>query len=753
MTSTISVPYDQFLSGKRASHVPVGFEMHRSSTPYLFPFQRAIVEWACRQGRCAIFADTGLGKTRMQLEWANQTAMYTGRDVLILAPLAVASQTVREADSMGIAITHDRDGSARANGITITNYERLHLFDPYRFGAIVLDESSILKAFDGKTRHAIQEFASVIDYHLACTATPAPNDHMELGTHAEFVGVGTRAEMLAEYFCHDGGETQKWRLKGHAVSDFWRWVASWAVSVKMPSDLGFPDEGYLLPNLSIVEHPIDVQISAGSTTLFGQSAATLNDQRIARRESIGARVDACAQLVADHPDESWVIWCDLNDEANALARSIPGARQISGADTAETKESILEWFAASSDDPRVLVTKPSICGFGLNWQHCANVAFVGVSHSYESFYQAVRRCWRFGQTRPVTAHVFFSDAEGGIVRNLKRKEADAEVMSREMVSAMSQFGGVMIRPHAELASGTIESGKSWELHNADCVEMMRALASDSLDYSIFSPPFASLYTYSDSERDMGNCRSDAEFAAHFAYAVRELYRAMKPGRLVSFHCMNLPTSKERDGYIGIRDFRGELIRLFESEGFIYHSEVTIWKDPVTAMQRTKALGLLHKTIRKDSSMSRQGIPDYLVTMRKPGDNPDPISHTHDDFPVSLWQRYASPVWMDINPSRTLQHESARDHADERHICPLQLDVIERAIFLWTNPGDLVFSPFAGIGSEGHVAINMGRRFLGVELKPSYFRQAVRNLCAAQTQSTQMRIFDDTDIDGQLEAHR
>ena len=271
----------------------------------------------------------------------------------------------------------------------------------------------------------------------------------------------------------------------------------------------------------------------------------------------------------------------------------------------------------------------------------------------------------------------------------------------------------------------------WALYLGDCVEVVSALPSESVHYSIFSPPFASLYTYSDSPHDMGNVKNDDEFAQHFGFLIPELLRVTKPGRLLSFHCMNLPTSKARDGVIGLRDFRGELIRAFVDAGWVYHSEVVIWKDPVTAMQRTKALGLLHKQLKKDSCMSRQGIPDYLVTMRKPGDNPERVTHTNDSFPVAKWQRYASPVWMDVNPSRTLQYRSAREHNDERHICPLQLDVIERAVELWTNPGDIVLSPFAGIGSEGYVSVQKGRRFVGVELKPSYFRQAMANLKAAE----------------------
>lgn len=281
-------------------------------------------------------------------------------------------------------------------------------------------------------------------------------------------------------------------------------------------------------------------------------------------------------------------------------------------------------------------------------------------------------------------------------------------------------------------------GENFVLYNADCVDVVNGLKEDSIHYSLFSPPFASLFVYSASDRDMGNVRDGEEFAAQFKFLIPELLRVTKPGRLLSFHCMNLPTSKARDGVIGLTDFRGELIRAFREAGWIYHSEVCIWKDPVTAMQRTKALGLLHKQIKKDSAMSRQGIADYLVTMRKPGDNPDRVTHTDESFPVQIWQRYASPVWMDIDQSNTLQYMSAREEADERHLCCLQLDVIGRALDLWTNPGDTVLSPFAGIGSEGWMSLAKGRRFVGAELKESYFREATRNLNAAGKQ-TELRI--------------
>lgn len=335
----------------------------------------------------------------------------------------------------------------------------------------------------------------------------------------------------------------------------------------------------------------------------------------------------------------------------------------------------------------------------------------------------------------MNVHVICAETEGAVVQNIKRKEREALAMAENMVEHMKDLNaealhGATIRSKNEYVRD-VKQGEGWTIHLADCVDLAREQADNSIDYSIYSPPFASLYTYSNSDRDMGNCADDEQFMESYRYIVKELFRMTKPGRLTSFHCMNMPTSKQRDGMIGLKDFRGDLIRMHVEAGWIYHSEVCIWKDPVTAMQRTKALGLLYKQIKKDSAMSRMGIPDYVVTMRKPGENLERVTHTPDDLPVSEWQKIASPIWMDINPSDTLQFRSAREHNDERHICPLQLDVIRRCLRLWSNPGDLIFSPFAGIGSEGYIALQMGRKFLGAELKRSYWEQAHRNLAKAK----------------------
>ena len=727
MTRTLN--YKKFLEQKLVSDLATGHEPG-DLNPALFPFQRVIVEWAIRRGRAAIFADTGLGKTLMQLAWARDVVRETAGTVLIFAPLAVSHQTVREGKRFGIQVNICRTQVDADAGINITNYEMLEHFDLSEFSGLVLDESSILKHHTSKTRTRIIEAAQSVPYRLSCTATPSPNDYMELGNQAEFLGIMRQVEMLSMFFTHDSGETSKWRLKGHGKTRFWEWMSNWAVVIRMPSDLGYPDEGFALPALNIREHVVSSsQMFDGE--LFPQAAESLSEQRQAQRESIDERVAGVAALV-NTGDERWVIWCHLNRESAELENAIDGAVAVSGSDSISKKEDVLEKF--SKGDIRVLVSKPSICGFGMNWQHCHQIAFVGLSHSFEQFYQAIRRCWRFGQRHPVAAHLFTAEAEGQVLASIKRKERRHKELSAQMVGHMRQMMKAKITaakvekaPHVT----DLASGEGWDLHLGDCVDVVSSLDDGSVDYTLFSPPFSSLYTYSNSDRDMGNCKGDAEFYEHFAFLVGELFRVTAPGRNLSFHCMNLPTSKQHHGHIGLRDFRGEMIRLFEAAGWIFHSEVCIWKDPVTAMQRTKALGLLHKQLKKDSVMSRQGIPDYVVTVRKPGENLKPIAHTAEEYPVSRWQNVASPIWTDINQSRTLNYRSARESDDERHIAPLQLDVVERCIELWSAPGDLVLSPFAGIGTEGYVALGMGRRFVGAELKPAYWTIACQNLTRAK----------------------
>ncbi len=433
MFRRMSEDYRKFVASKAKTMTPVGFECE-SISDRLFPFQADIVRWALRRGRACIFADCGMGKTAMQLEWSRHIVAKTGGKVLILAPLAVAAQTVEEGAKFGVPVTLCRDASDVRDGINVINYDRLHLIDASQFSGVVLDESSILKAQTGKTRTAIIDAFLRTQYRLACTATPAPNDHMELGNHAEFVGAMSTAEMLATYFVHDGGETQKWRLKKHAKRDFWRWVCSWACMIRRPSDLGYDDGSFVLPPVRYIDHVIEVDAPDGF--LFALEAETLQERLNARRSSISDRVAKCAEVVNASSD-AWVIWCNLNDESRLLAESIDGAVEVTGSDSSDKKERSMLDFSAGKI--RVLVTKPSIAGFGMNWQHCANVAFVGLSDSWESYYQAVRRCWRFGQKNTVNVHIFTARTEGAVSANIQRKERDAATMADAMAAEMIEF--------------------------------------------------------------------------------------------------------------------------------------------------------------------------------------------------------------------------------------------------------------------------------------------------------------------------
>jgi len=738
--------YNEFLNRKDVVDVKSGFNTD-SINPKLYDFQSAIVKWACQRGRAAIFADCGLGKTPMQLEWANQVHKHTNQPILILAPLAVSKQTQREGRKFNIDVQICESQEDVVNGINITNYEKLHKFDAGSFVGIVLDESSILKSYTGKFRTYIIEQFEKTPYKLACTATPAPNDFMELGNHAEFLNVLTRSEMLSLFFINDTANVGTWRLKGHGEEKFWKWICSWAVMLSKPSELGFEDKGFILPELNIVEHVIEYGKPLEGF-LFAQKAETLNERRQARRESISEKLDLIRSLITH--DEKWIVWCDLNSESESVVNNIDGFIEVTGSQEDHIKEERLLGFATGNINH--LVTKSKIAGFGLNLQSCHNVIFFGLSDSYESFYQAIRRCWRFGQNSQVNCHIITTDTEGNVVENIKRKEADALRMRREMIDHMQDITKQELS-HTSISSFDYKTDvyktDRYELHLGDNIDLIKNLPDDSVGFSIFSPPFASLFTYTNSIRDMGNCKDKDDFIEHFRYLVTELYRVLMPGRLIAIHCMNLPATITHDGFMGLHDFRGDLIRLFQEQNFIFHSEICIWKDPLVQAVRTKVLSLAHKQVCKDSSRCGQGIPDYIVVMRKPGENPKPIERKHgfteyigereftntnfnedqrkNKLSHEIWQRYASPVWFDIRQTRVLSTDIARDEKDEKHVCPLQLDTIERCMELWSAKGDVVLDPFSGIGSTVYSAVSMGRYGIGFELKESYWKQSIKNL--------------------------
>ena len=737
--------YEEFIQSKIKSVIKSGFDIdEKLLNKNLFDFQKFIVKRALHNGKYAIFADCGLGKTLMQLEWANQVNKHTGKPVLILCPLAVAGQTIKEGQKFGInVVKYDR-----FSPIQISNYEQLENIDCSLFSGVVLDESSILKNYEGQIKKNILESFAKMPYKLACTATPSPNDPMELGNHSEFLDIMTRTEMLSMYFIHDGGDTSKWRLKGHAVKLFYEFVSSWAIMLNNPNDIGYKMEGYDLPSLNLIEKEIITE-KRYNGTLFNDTAISATNFNEELRLTKIERIDKVVKIVNDS-DENFIIWVKQNEEGELLKKLIPEAVEVKGSDSSEYKEKMLLGFA--NNEFRILITKTKIAQYGLNYQNCRNQIFASLDFSFEGLYQAIRRSYRFGQKNIVNIYLITTDTMVNVVQSINQKQKQFEAMQKEMGDAINANleGKLLVKNDLDIIE---DNNDFYKIKRGDSCQLIKSIPDDSVHYSIFSPPFASLYTYSDHIEDMGNSRDYNDFFEHFKFLVKDIYRILKPGRNVSIHCMNLPTTKSHHGFIGIEDFRGDIIRLFQECGFTYHSEVCIWKDPVIAMQRTKAIGLLHKQVVKDSCMSRQGIPDYLVTMKKPGENTEPVIGEFDHFAgdmndfklegrlsIDIWQKYASPVWMDIDPGNTLQYMSARHEKDERHICPLQLDVIHRGIQLWTNPGDTVFTPFMGIGSEVYEAVKMNRKGIGFELKESYFDLAKRNLSTLLQEKKQLSLF-------------
>ena len=436
--------YEDFLKSKEIRYDSCGFEPEKDN-PKLFQWQSDIVRWALMKGRSAIFADCGLGKTPMQLQWAAEVSRHEGKPVLICAPLAVAKQTQREGVKFDVPVTVCRKGVDVKPGVNVTNYEMLEHFDADVFAGVVLDESSILKDASSSTRKMLTEKFRNTPFKLCCTATPSPNDFMELGTHSDFLGVMNQPEMLATFFCHDGGNTSKWRLKGHAEAKFFEWVASWACCITNPADLGYDGSDFVLPELEIEEivtKTKDMANREGQFVLFAETAHSLNERREARRNSLSDRVEAAAEI-ANGTDEQVLVWCDLNAESEALAGTINGAVEVRGSQTPDFKENAMNGFTDGVN--RVLVSKPSIAGWGMNWQQCNTMIFVGLSDSFEAYYQAVRRCWRFGQKRPVKVYIIISEAEGCVKQNIERKQADAQRMTKELVKFTKDILSAEIR--------------------------------------------------------------------------------------------------------------------------------------------------------------------------------------------------------------------------------------------------------------------------------------------------------------------
>lgn len=810
--------YQEFLINKAQRPAMTGFDIAPDAlNPMLYSFQRAIVSWALRLGKSAIFAEVGLGKTGMQLEWANRVASYTDAPVLILAPLAVSHQTIREGQKFGIEAVYRPDGDSIlvSDRIVVTNYERLEKFDLTIFSGVVLDEASVLKNYTGKTKQAILEAFADTPFKLSCSATPAPNDYLELGNQAEFLSVKTASEMLSIWFINDL-KSGEWRLKGHAEADYWRWLTSWAVCIQKPSDLGqeYKMDGYDLPELHLIGHYLNANETAikdawGKGKLLPDTAPSSTELGKVKRLSLSERLEKAKEIVAAIPEnEPILIWAILNDETKALMDAFKhlGAVEVKGSDKPESKAEKLLGF--SDGKYRILITKASIAGFGMNWQHCNQVIFFGFDFSFESFYQAIGRNYRYGQEREVYAHLIYSELEGNVTAILQEKQSLFKTMQSKMVAAMRKHGLIRQNEIKEINfMSNRTDGKNWSIIQGDCVNETKQLADNSTDLSIFSPPFSDWFTFSDSPLDMSNVADNEEFYTHFAYLIPELYRVMKAGRVVAVHIKDMPVHKSKEGYMGLHDMSGELIRMFEffnrpainppdltglsgteayvellnwqrtltasksHDGFRFAGRFTIWKDPEMEMLRTKSHALLYKNYQGRAEVVRNGLADYILLFRKwdssiDSDDFDHVIHTPEigsyigtnppsqvetfgdvsrtpnwNWGRSEWARYASPVWWDIDQQDTLNIEQARSKADSKHIVALQLQVIERLIYMYSNEGETVFSPFAGIGSEIVSAIKLRRKGIGIELKQQYVDHAVKNCTEAERKVSQKTLWD------------
>lgn len=725
--------YLEFIQSKIKNHVESGFNIPDSElNPKLKDFQKYIVTKALKNGKFAIFADCGLGKTFMQLEWAYQVSKYTNKPVLILCPLAVAGQTIQEGQKFGYTVKKV-NGAIMDQGLYITNYEQLDNIDVSVFSGIVLDESSILKHYSGATKQLIITLFSNTPYKLACTATPSPNDELEIGNHAEFLNICTSQDMRAIYFTTDKDiiDGNKYRLKKHSVKSFYNWISSWALMIGSPSDLGFDSTGYNLPALNFAQYEI-IADKKDNGMLFNSESISATSFNQELKSTMIKRMDKVIEIV-NNSTEQFIIWIKHNEEGQYLKNLINDSIEVSGSDKIETKEKNLLGFA--NNEFRVLITKTKIAQFGLNFQNCSNQIFASLDFSFEGTYQAIRRSYRFGQTKEVNIHLITTDTMKNVINSIKEKEDKFKIMQEAMKNAIL---AETINHIQDNKNHKCYETDKYKIVLGDCVEQIKELKDNSIDYSFFSPPFGALYVFSDNPRDMSNVKNNDEFLEHFKYLVKELFRVIKEGRLVSIHMMQSTTLLGRDGFYSIVDFRGDLIRLFQSCGFYFHAENMIRKDPKTAAIRTKNRQLMHGTTKKDSSIIRPGLADYILTFRKPGENKEPIKN---DIPFDLWCKIAEPVWIDINESDTLDYKKARENNDERHITATQLQPIEWCYLMWSNKNDTVLSPFSGVGSEGYQALKMGRKYIGFELKESYFEQSKKNLDFALDENKQLNLMD------------
>jgi len=724
--------YLEFLETKKRRVIKSGFKIKESVlNSYLFDFQKYIVVKALEHGKYAIFADCGLGKTLMQLEWANQVSKKTKKPVLILAPLAVSKQTIQEGKKFDIEVSKVGKGN-----IQITNYEQLENIDITVYSGVVLDESSILKNYTGKYKNLIIDLFKETPYKLACTATPSPNDMNEIGNHSEFLDILDSQDMRSKWFVRDEG-MNNYRLKSHAKVDFYGWISSWATMITNPCDLGFDGSTYVLPKLDIIEYEI-ITKEKDNGLLFNTGSVNATDFNSELKRTETDRLDKVIEICKASKGQI-LIWVKQNRESEYLLKRLEDCKEVKGSDTVDRKESTLLGFA--NNEFRILITKAKIAQFGMNFQNCNIQIFPSLDFSFESYYQQVRRSYRFGQKNNVEIHLIKTDTMENVGKKIEQKERQFLEMQREMNENINKQ-----------TYGLLNEYQRKEFRNEDvllikgdsCIEV-KTIPDNSVDLIIFSPPFSSLFTYSNYIHDMGNNENHAEFFKQYSFLLKDLYRILKPGRLMCCHTKDLGVYKNSSGYTGMYDFTGEHTKAVLNEEFKLHSKVTIWCDPVLEMQRTKTQRLLYKTVTSDSTKTGIGMAEYITIFKKwdgsDESNWEPVKNlTKKNFPLDTWQKWASPVWMDIKRTDVLNNREGTDMGDEKHIAPLQLEVIHRLVNLYTNEGEVVFTPFLGIGSEIFKSVQNGRKGIGIELKDSYFDVACKNITKAMSEKLQLSIF-------------
>lgn len=731
--------YQEFLKTKQRKIIESGFEIPDSElNPMLFDFQKYIVKRALKAGKFAVFSDTGTGKTAIQLEWANKVSERAQKPVLILAPLAVSGQTIKEAKKFNLHCEKLKS-DVFGFGVYITNYEQIDNVDCSAFSGIVLDESSILKNYNGATKELILQSFYKTPFKLACTATPSPNDDLELGNHAEFLNVMSSQDMRAIFFTTEKSRNDgnKYRLKKHGVNDFFAWVNSWAVMISKPSDIGFDDNGYNLPKLNMIERSVSVEMTDFENGLLFKNtnvSATVFNSEL--KDTCIERMNEVAKIVnTEKPNETFLIWINRDIEGELLRKLIPDAIEVSGSMKNDEKESKLLGFA--NNEFRVLITKKKIAQYGLNFQYVKNpnMIFASLDFSFEGTYQAIRRMYRFGQTNKVNVYLITIATMENVKKAIQEKESKFLRMRQSMITQLNKNKSYDIKPVERDEVKT----NYFEVVKGDSTELITEIPDGKVDFTFFSPPFSNMYVFSDAVQDLSNCTEYDEFIKHFEFIIPELHRITKDGRMVAMHIMQTTTLKGADGYYSIVDFRGDVIRLFQKYGFYFHAEITIRKDPQLAAVRTKNHQLMWGTTKKNSLIVRPGLADYIVVMRK-GKDVDIENAVNRGIPFHKWCEYAEPVWMDVNESDTVKYRDAKGDSDERHITATQKEPIKRLLMMYTNAGDVCYTPYSGSGTELAEFIKADCYGIAHELKDSYYKESVKNAKIAVETKGQQKLF-------------